>query len=80
LSRQEGKNDSDARDGNMNIDWRQFYRKAGEPPIQLGDMIRGMSKDKKGQWAEILAQVSAVELLTTKSDGGCIYRVKLAGC
>ena len=62
----------------MNEDWRQFYRKAGEPPIQLGEMIRGMSKDKKGQWVEILARVKAVELLTTLSDGGCIYRVNLA--
>ena len=59
-------------------DWRQFYRKPGEPPIEVGDILSGIQKEKDGQWVRILARAEVVELLNTESDGGRIYGVKLS--
>ena len=58
-------------------DWRQLHRKPGEPPIELGDLIPGMSKRKDGRWVGIVAPVEEVVLLRTEADGSRIYGVRL---
>jgi hypothetical protein len=58
-------------------DWRQIYRKPGDPAPKVGDMIPGMEKSESGQWVGVAAPVEAVELMETKPDGSRFYSVCL---